>query len=227
MESIVSKVRADIRYFGVARNAYRALMKGINLCVGFRIVRVFKAEVVDPKFLDMNDAFGWQFLDESQMFALARNPDMRLTESFVRTALEKGDECYGGFDGEALACFCWYSNKPTDDEGLTLHFSPDYMYTHAAFTHPAYRGRRLSISRGNRARREFLRRGLKGEVFTIDSHNFRSLRGLGQDTGIQDIGTIVALKIGKHAWIHASRGCREHAIYLAKPAAVPEPVPIA
>jgi hypothetical protein len=227
MKSIASKIRKEIRHLGLVRTACRIFMEAVNVCFGLRIIRVFKKEIFDPDFLESNEAFQYKFLDESQMFELARNPDNHLTEDFVRTALEKGDECYGGFDGEALACFCWYSNKPTDDEGLTLHFGPDYYYGYAGFTHPKYRGRRLSTIRGNRARREHLRRGFKGEVFTINFHNFRSLRSASASSGLQDIGYVVALKIGKHAWIHNSRGCREHGVYLAKPAAAVEPVPAA
>ena len=224
MKPIASRIRRDIRYFGVARTAYEVFMKGINLCFDLRIIRVFKHDVVDPDFFDSNGAFQWQFLDESQMFELARNPDNHLTESFVQTALEKGDACYAGFDGETLAYFGWYSNKPTDDEGLTFHFSPDYMYGYAAVTDPKYRGRRLHTISMNRALREHLGRGFKGVVSTIASHNFGSLRSISH-FDVQDIGYIFVLKIGRHAWIHASRGCREHGFFLAKPAAAAEPVP--
>ena len=223
LNAIASRIRRDIQHFGVARTAYEVFMTGINLCFYLRIVRVFKKEVVDPDSLKSNEAFQWQFLDESQLLELARNPDNKLAESFVQTALEKGDECYGAFDGEALAHCAWHSNKPTDDEGLTFHFSPDYMYLYAAFTHPKYRGRRLTVSRGMRARREYLGRGFKGTVGTIDSHNFRSLRSASALPGLQYIGYIIVLKIGRHAWIHTSRGCREHGFSLAKSAAA-EPV---
>ena len=218
MESIATRIRRDIRQFGVVRTAYEVFMKGINRCFCLRIVKVFKKEVYDPAFVENHEDFQWRFLSERRMFDLARDPDNQLTESFVRTALEKGDACYGGFDGEALACFGWYSNEPTDDDGLTFHFGPEYMYEYAAFTYPKYRGRRLSVSRGNRARREYLSRGFKGTVFTIDSHNFHSLRSSLVSLGVQYIGCILVLKIGRHVWIHANRGCREQGVYLAKPA---------
>jgi hypothetical protein len=227
MESIASRIRRDIRLFGVARTAYEIFMIGINLCFFFTIFKVFKNEAVDADFPESKEALQWQFLDETQMFDLARNPDYQRTESFVQTVLEKGDECYGGFDGEALACYRWYSNMPTDDQGLMLHFRPDYMYGYAGFTHPKYRGRRLSGIGRKRALREYLGRGLKGEVFVVESHNFRSLRSAYGTLGVQQIGYIVALKIGRHAWIHNSRGCREHGIYLAKSAAAVEAVPAA
>ncbi len=225
--AIASKIRRDIRHFGVARTAYEVFMNGINLFFYLTIISVFKNELLNPDLPESNEAFHCKFLDESQLLELARNPDNKLTESFVQTALEKGDECHAGFDGEELACYAWFSNKPTDDEGFTFHFSPDYMYQYAAFALPKYRGRRLSLIRGGRARHEYLGRGFKGVVLTIESHNFRSLRAAYPSLGLQYIGYIVALRIGRFAWILNSRGCREHGISLAKPAAAPEPVPMA
>ena len=192
-------------------------MKAINLCFIFTIVRVFKNELDPLDSLEI-ETFQFKFLDEREMLELARNPDNKLNEAFVRAALEKGDECYAGFDGEELACIAWYSNKPTDDEGLVFHFSPDYMYVYAGVTYPKYRGRRLNVVRANRARRAYISRGFKGLIYNVDSHNFGSLRAI-RTPGNQEIGFIVALRIGRHAWIYNSRSCREHGIYLAKPAA--------
>jgi len=223
MEPIATRIRDSIRQFGVARTVYEVFMTAINLCVDFRIIKVIKREMVNPDYLESDEAFQWRFLDESQMFELARHPDNHFTESFVQTALEKGDECYGCFDGEELACFGWYSNKPTDDEGQIFYFDPDYIYGYAAFTHPKYRRRGLHTIRMTRALREYLDRGYKGLVSGIYSHNFRSLRSATR-LGAQDIVYIVMLKIGKHAWIHNSRGCRELGISLAKPVATRETV---
>ncbi len=223
LTAIASRIRGDIQHVGVAKTAYEVFMRGINLCVDFTISKALKIEVVNPDFLESEDSLQWQFLDESQLFESARSPDTELTESFVQSALEKGDECYGAFDGEALACYGWYSNKPTDDDGLTVHFRPDYIYMYKGVTHPKYRGKRLHAIGMNRALREYLGRGFKGFVSTVDSHNFSSLRSVYR-LGYQDVGYIVALKIGSHLWMHTSRGCREHGFFFAKPAAAAEPV---
>lgn len=219
--AVASRIRQDFGHFGLARTAYWLFMKVVNLFFYFSIIRVFKKEAVDPKFVESNGGFQWQFLNESQLSEMARSAVNELSESFVQTALKKGDECFGCFDGQALACYAWYSNKPTDHMGLTFQFRPDYVYVYASFTYPKYRGRRLSASRGARALCEYLGRGYKGVVFFIDSHNFRSLRATYATLGNQQIGYIVVLKLGRHAWIHNSRGCREHGIYLANPRTTP------
>jgi hypothetical protein len=174
---------------------------------------------VNPDYLVCKEPYQWQFFEESQLWELATNPDNTLSERLLQSALQKGDECYGALDGDALACYGWYSNKPTDDEGLTVHFSPSYMYMYAGHTHPKYRGKRLHAIGMNRALRAYLGRGFKGLVSFVASHNFSSLQSVYR-MGYQDIGKIVVLKFGRHLFMHTSRGCREHGVFLAKPEAI-------
>ncbi|MEX2285626.1 MAG: hypothetical protein WD648_00975 [Planctomycetaceae bacterium] len=226
LTAIGAKIRRDIQNFGVAKTAYEVLMEGINLCVDFRITKVMKVEAVNPDYLESKEPLQWQFLNKSQLFELVRNPENKLSERFVETALEKGDECYGALDGDALACYGWYSNNPTDDNGLTVHFSPDYMYMYAGFTVPKYRGKRLITIAMHRALRDYLSRGFKGLIYYINLHNFSCLQTLTRrHAKSRDIGRVVVLKLGSHVSVHNSRGCREHGVFLAKPTAVAaEPV---
>ena len=116
------------------------------------------------------------------------------------------------------------ANNPINDNGLTVHFSSDYIYTYGSVTVPKYRGKRLHAIRATRALREYRRRGFKGVLGLVDSHNFSSLKSVYR-MGYQDIGCVVVLKLGRHVWMHTSRGCREHGVFLAKPTAVvQEPV---
>ena len=226
LNAIQSRIRADLQRFGVGKTAYEVFFRGINFCVYFRIFKAMKIEAANPDFFGSKEPLQWRFLDKSQLFELARNPNNGLAESFVQSALEKGDECYGALDGEALACYGWYSNKPTEiDNGLTLHFNPDYTYMYNGFTHPKYRGKRLHAIGMNRALREYLRRGFKGLISCVESHNFSSLQSVYR-LGYQDIGRVVVLKIGSHPLMHTSRGCREHGLFLAKPAATTKPLPV-
>jgi hypothetical protein len=224
LTAIGAKIRRDIQNFGVAKTAYEVLIEGINLCVDFRITKVMKIEAVNPDYLESKEPLQWQFFDESQLFELARNPESKLAERFVQTALEKGDECFGALDGDGLACYGWYSNNPTNDNGLTVHFSRDFMYMYSGFTVPKYRGMRLHAIGMNRALREYLGRGFKGLISYVNSHNFSSLHSVYR-MGYQDIGSVVALKLGGHVFIHTSRGCREHGVFLAKPSAAAQ-VPV-
>lgn len=224
--AIISRIRTDIQNLGVVKTGYEILMEGINVLITFRIFKAMKIETVNPKYLESSEPLEWRFIEEPVLLELAENPENKLTEDFVRNATSRGDQCYGALDNGALAACGWYSNQPTDDNGLDVHFSRDYIYMYAGFTHPNYRGKRLHAIGMNRALREYLDRGYKGLVSHVESHNFRSLQSVYR-MGYQDIGKIFVIKLGGLAWMHSSRGCREHGFYVAKPAAAPQaPKPV-
>jgi len=223
LNGIASRIRQDIQHGGIVRTAYEVLIEGINLCVDFRIAKAMKLDVVNPDLLESQDPLQWQFLDERRLFELAKDPENILSESFLESALEKGDECYGALDGDALAAYGWYSNKPTNDDGLTVHFTPDYIYMYKGVTKRNYRGKRLHGIGMNRALREYLGRGFKGIVSHVASHNYSSIRSACR-LGYRDIGYVITLKIGSHVLAHATRGCRECGFYLAAPATPPKTV---
>lgn len=214
--AIVARLRRDIQRFGVTRTAYAAAMTAINVCVDVRIVRVLKVEATTPAFLEGYETFCWRFLERDELLEMARDPEGPLNEPFVRTALDKGDECFGGFDGDQLACYAWYSNQPTDDQGLTFHFPADYVYSYSGATHPEYRGLKLIGVAFTRAFTQFLDRGFRGVTFAVDSHNYAVMRSAAQ-VAAQEVGRILVFKLGRLAWMHASRGCRQHGFYLTKP----------
>jgi hypothetical protein len=224
LSAIKSRIRNDIQHFGVAKAAYAVGIKGINMLVDFRILNALKIEEVNPDLLESGGPYQWQFLAEDHLRELAKNPENKLSQSLVETALGKGDECYGALDGDELACYGWYSNSPTFDNGLTVHFSPEYIYMYAGATQPKYRGQRLHAIGMNRALREYLARGFKGLVSYVDSHNFSSLKSVYR-MGYRDIGRVVALKLGNRVLMHTSRGCREHGVYMAKACAANQPEP--
>lgn len=224
--AIASRLRMDVRHFGVLRTAYQLLMKGIQRVVDFRIMRVSRKQAINPEYLEGDDDFEWRFLDESRLLPAAGDPNCPLDESLAQTAFDRGDQCYGAMDGDVLVCCSWYSTQPTDDMGLTAAAPPGYVYSYAAFTDARYRGRRLFAIRGNRALRALQDQGFRGFYFTTDSHNLRALRAAPR-LGAEPIGTIVALRIGKLAWIYTSRGCRRHGFSLSRPITASELAPTA
>ena len=89
-------------------------------------------------------AYQARFLKPPELFEFARQSEYEMPEQFVRNALQKGDECFAILDGDILACFGWYSRKPTAiTHDLTLHFRQDCVYMYFGYTHPRYRGQRL------------------------------------------------------------------------------------
>lgn len=193
-------------------------MTGINQCLDLRIMRVTKKEHYNEELAAGGEEFRWGFLDPEQVRHLAQDPDNRIADGLVQTALARGDDCWGALDGDRLAFHCWYATEPTDDNGLQFHFSRRYKYAYSAAANPNYRGRQLYVISGNRVMREFHQRGFQGMVFSTDSHNLHAMRAA-TAFGADEVGYVVALKIGQRAWIHNSRGCRQHGVYLSRPTA--------
>lgn len=213
MASVASTLKRDVSSFGVVRTAYMLVMKGINRCCLFSVLKVFKNEVADPDYLETNNSFRWQFLDARQMLDLAGDPHYPMSDADVRSALENGDECYAGFDGPTLACYGWYTSHAVTRMGVTTSCGADYIYQYGAFTHPSYRGLRLTASRGARARREYLARGYKGTIFSVETHNFHSMRAVCASPDIRPLGFYVAVKFGKFGWIYNSRSLRRRGVH--------------
>jgi len=210
LNSIGRLIRRDIEYFGPVKTFYDLLVRMINRVVFCKILKGIKVETVNPDYLETDQGFQWQFLSKAQLEELANNPDHDITAGFLQAALEKGDECYGALDGQVLASYGWYSNKPTEtSDELTLHFASEYIYMYKGFTHPKYRGKRLHAIGMNRALQEYRNQGYKGLVSYIESNNFSSLKSAHR-MGYQGFGRVVILKIGNHPFIYASPGCREY-----------------
>jgi hypothetical protein len=125
-----------------------------------------------------------------------------------------------------VVAYGWYSNQPTDIDGLELHFSPDYMYMYSGYTHPRVRGLRLHAIGMNRALAAYLERGHKGLISYVESHNYRSLQSVYR-MGYEDIGRVVILKLGKLPLMFASRGCREHDFVITRPTETVRAEPVA
>ena len=216
LRSFQQLVRSDIEQFGVAKAIYDLGLRAINRVVFLKIFKAMRLDIVNPEYLEASQQLAWQFFSKSQLQALAENPAHDITPEFLREALEKGDECYGALDGQVLASYGWYSDKPTaTSDDLTVYYSPEYIYMYKGFTHPDYRGKRLHAIGMNRALHEYLERHYKGLVSYVESNNFSSLKST-RRLGYEDFGRVVVFSIGKHLFIHASRSCSKFGFSFAK-----------
>jgi hypothetical protein len=63
---------------------------------------------------------------------------------FLKGIASRDDLCFGAFAGDKLVSYCFFAAMPTDiDADLRFHFPQRWIYVYKAFTHPAWRGRRL------------------------------------------------------------------------------------
>ncbi len=211
-------VRSNIDSFGLVKTIYDLFYKIANRIWLFRVLKCMVISKVDPNYLKSAGQYQYLFLDTEMLYKFAQRPEYDLSEAFLRHAEERGDECYAILDGDTLASYGWYSNRPVNvgfegDEGegetLRLHFNDRYIYMYKGYTHTAYRGQRLHAIGMTHALEAYLKRGFKGLVSYVEANNYRSLKSVYR-MGYQDFGKISIFRILGKYLIYNSKGCKEY-----------------
>jgi hypothetical protein len=175
----------------------------------FRIMSLYLADV-DPAYLAEVPGFAGRFLDRESIGKFANDPIYDLPQSFLDQALANGDECYAFMQGDVLASYGWYSDKPSMiGDQLQFHFDNTYIYRQRAFTLPKFRGRRLHAFGMAAGARDYEERGYKGMVSLVEGQNYNALRSIYR-VGFRIFGTIYVIKLFGRYFIRASKGCEKH-----------------
>jgi hypothetical protein len=214
-----SQIVNNIKHYGFLKTFEDIALRLLNRIVFFKVLKCIKIDQVDPEFLKYDEKFRGLFLPEDRLRELANDPESELPETFLDEALAKGDECYGFLDGDALAAYGWYSNKPTESAwpDLMIHFSDQYIYMYKGLTHSNYRGQRLHAIGMTLALEAYLAQGYKGIVSYVESNNFGSLKSCYR-MGYQDVGTVYAIRIFNHYFLHSDAGCDRYGFRLVRTA---------
>jgi len=203
-----SEIASNLKHHGTFKMVEDIAFRSLNKFVFFRVLKAMKVETINPEFLKCNENFRGLFLPEGMLRNFARNPEYELSDRFLDQAIEKGDECYGFLDGDVLAAYGWYSNKPTEAAwpGLVIHFNDQYIYMYKGFTHFNYRGHRLHAIGKTMALADYLARGYRGLVSYAEWNNFDSLRS-NYRMGCTDFGNIYVAGGFNHYFVHSDVGC--------------------
>jgi hypothetical protein len=216
MRSVAQLVRHDLRYFGLRRTVYDVFVRALNRAVVFKSLIVLKIVSVDSQLLVLSRELEARFLTELEMRQLVDEPAFEVSESFLEDVFEKGDACFGIFDGETLVSFGWYSTKPTaTSDDLTIMVPGEHVYLYKAFTRAGYRGRRLLAIGATLALREYLALGYTAFVSYIESNNFSSLNAFSR-TGAVEIGRLRLIKWRGNVGLFASRGLERGGVRFAR-----------
>src|SRR5579885_2164473 len=185
-----------VKHHGIVRAAEDIGYRLANHIVFFKVLRGIEVRAVDPKFLSCDAKYRGMFLSPGMIRKFAQDPDYELSQEFLETALAQGDECYGLLEGDELAAYGWYSNKPTTSSwpDLAIRFSPSYMYMYKGFTHARHRGQRLHAVGMTRALLEYLNRGYAGIISYIEWNNFDSLKSCLR-MGYRQFGNVYVIKL--------------------------------
>jgi hypothetical protein len=209
---IVQQVRENASRYGARAALHDLEHRLVNRVAHVEVLKGMRVLLGDVPSADMFEAPGFEarFVPPSELEAAARAGTHEISFEFLERARERGDRCYGIYEGATLASYGWYAQKPTlIDEHFLLHFDPTYTYMFKGYTLPAYRGKRLHAVGMCRALRSFTEEGQKGLISFVASHNFASLRSVAR-MGYQIFGDLYLVRAGKHAFAFASKGCRPY-----------------
>jgi hypothetical protein len=88
--------------------------------------------------------FEVRVLDRPDLARYSREALYGISPRFLDGIAGRDDLCVAAFSGSQLVSYRFFALQPTDiDAHLRFHFPPGWIYAYKAFTHPAWRGRRL------------------------------------------------------------------------------------
>jgi hypothetical protein len=97
-------------------------------------------------------------LERSELALYGNESTYDFSPQFLHGIASRDDLCVAAFAGGKLVSYCFFAVKPTAiDSYLRFHFPLRWIYVYKAFTHPAWRGRRLQQLVFLRARPEVSR----------------------------------------------------------------------
>lgn len=219
----IQRIKDSMSRRGVSVTIRELAYRAANKVTDVRILcaMTLTPATVDPAFLEESAGMTWGFLDEEYLLrALEQGADADMDREFIRSALERGDRCYGALDDDGaagrIAAYGWYADRPTSvTDGLELRFDPAWAYMYKGYTLPGYRGRRLHGLAMARAMRAHVEAGKKGLVSYVDAANEASLRSC-RRMGYRDLGHLVAVRIGGRWITHAASSCAPYGLALAE-----------
>jgi len=218
LSHISDQIGRSIKSFGVGRTLADVSMRALNRVVMLRIMRGIVIErgaapgqpVDDPRY-----QFGR--IDEDTLLTHARKGGYELSESFLRDAFARGDECYGFLNDGEIAAYTWYTSLPTPIElpGLTLLFKDRYVNIYKGFTHPAHRGHRLHSVGMAQALPIHVARGRQGQISYVELTHFAQ-RHSAMKAGFHYFGTLVITRLFGRYFLWASPGCAPYGFHFVQ-----------
>lgn len=217
LATAVRHVVDQTRAFGPAAALHDLQMRAVNRAVPFQILKGMTAVLadIDRRLLEA-PGFDARFATRDELMAALADPELaeEMSAEFVESALARGDECFGLFDGDTLASFGWYSTQPTPiAQDLVLHFDPAWVYMYKGYTLASHRGRRLHGIGMSMALAAYTDRGARGLISYVKSNNFQSLRSIHR-TGYRVFGEVFVLRALGRVLTWATPGCQPYAFRL-------------
>lgn len=194
---------------GVAR-IFRLLNRRLGLNLWAIQTRPLHAEFQASSA--MTEKFSFRRLSFEDALKAASDPNLQMSEAFVREAFAKGDICEATFDGTQLVAYGWRTTSRaivTRDLWLQLT-GTGLRYGYKIFVLPQYRGLRISYSNARYHDPLYVEAGIDTDIGYIDLHNTSSLKNAYRDPNRTCIGFAGYLKCGRHYLTFRTAAVKPH-----------------
>ena len=105
----------------------------------------------------------------------AQDPEMGLDAADVDALLRRGDMCVAAFAGDRMIAYVWRAFSIARwAPNVWVRFEKPYRYGFKGFTHPDFRGRRVSTALSFFSDRACAERGYSQAIALVEVHNLSS-----------------------------------------------------
>lgn len=196
-------LRDRLRHAGLGATLSHYLGRVLHACG----VEVFRLLSLTPDTVRGAAAAGVA-IDRQQLLDAALHPEAGLTPAEASAALDRGEVCYGIFDGPLLASHDFCTNGPAHLTGdLDVRVAPEWAYSRWAFTADSHRGRGLHAKVKRFALDAAVAEGRQGLLSLVSMGNVPLLRAASR-LGCRRVGTLVVFRRRGKQWAWLSPACR-------------------
>jgi GNAT superfamily N-acetyltransferase len=149
-----------------------------------------------------------RIVEWDELFRCSRDPDLDLSEEFLRDARSRDELCVGAFHDGRLVAYAWRAVRPTPAvDGMWVRFDPPNRYGYKAFTLPEYRGRGLHSVLAPVADELHKKLGYTHAVSYIEADNYASIRSARRHGAIPTGYAATIVRMGRK-WGFSTRGAK-------------------
>lgn len=180
----LSDLREAIGRWGWLRAVYALLMVRLHRHVGLAVCRVVARPLRSEPAPAPRPQREYRLLGEAELVRFSRDPELEMTEEFVRAAFQRGDICVGALRNGLLTGYSWFAFDTAPDlDGIWVSFSPQARYGYKSFVRPAFRGAGVMTEMSLYADAICRAKGKTFGIGFIDTHNFASYRAAHRSGG--------------------------------------------
>lgn len=189
MTARFDRLKSDTERFGLVRTIFNRIMQRAarHLGIHVNVVRI-RPMAGTPDYPAIPPGISLQKVPPGVILEACADPKLQLTREFVHAAITRSDIAFGAFDGSKLVTYIWRALAAAPHtEDVWVRVDRPFNYAYNSFTHPAYRGNRISAAVQLFSDEEMFRQGFTHRAGFVSVANSSSL-AVGKYMGAEPIG---------------------------------------